>query len=241
MLSRVERIRVFDQAVEQIRAAILAGQYPPGSRLPTEKELCDVLDVSRSTIREALRVLEAEGLIEVRRGSGAYVTEQLNNLATRGEILGWLAKREETVIQILEVRESIEWLTASLAAMSHSEELVAGLQGIVDQQWDEARKSDGEPDINRLADLDVQFHLMISETCGNDIAHEIVTHIVPAFSEANRAVLWAGKKIDYSIKEHQAILDAIEAGDQMAAESAMRAHITRVRNDISAYLAEVSS
>ena len=82
MLKKVERIRVFDQAVVQLRAAILDGQYPPASRLPTEQELCDVLDVSRSTIREALRVLETEGLIEVRRGSGAYVAEKLNNLAT---------------------------------------------------------------------------------------------------------------------------------------------------------------
>jgi GntR family transcriptional repressor for pyruvate dehydrogenase complex len=239
MLRKVERVRVFDQAVEQLRGAILSGQYQPSSRLPTEQELCELLDVSRSSIREALRVLEAEGLIEVRRGSGAFVTEVLNHLATRGEILGWLAKREESMIQILEVREGIEWLTASLAAERRTDGFVKGLQGIVDAQRAQAKNNDeGEENIIALADLDVQFHIAISEASGNDIAHEIVGHILPAFSEANRAVLWAGKNTALSINEHQAIVDAIALGDRTKAEDAMRSHISRVRQEICDYLNE---
>jgi len=239
MLKKVQRIRVFDQAVEQLRTAILAGQYLPSSRLPTEQELCDVMDVSRSTIREALRVLEAEGLIDVRRGSGAYVTERISHLATRGEILGWLSQRKESMSQILEVRECIEWLTASMAAASHTEALIEKLQGIIDKQWTESNTTEGEPDIITLADLDVDFHVAISEASGNDIAHEIVAHILPAFAEANRAVLWVGKRIDVGIKEHQTIVDAIAASDRVAAENAMRTHINRVRTDLCEYLGEV--
>jgi GntR family transcriptional repressor for pyruvate dehydrogenase complex len=241
MLKKVERIRVFDQAVVQLRAAILDGRYPPASRLPTEQELCDVLDVSRSTIREALRVLETEGLIEVRRGSGAYVAEKLNNLATRGEILKWLSQREESMIQILEVREYIERLTSSLAAESHTKEFIKNLQGIVERQWAEAKVQTGEPDVIALADLDVQLHVSISEASGNDIAHEIVAHILPAFSEANRAVLWAGKMIESSIREHQVIVEAIAASDRKGAEEAMRAHISRVRRDLCETLSEACS
>ena len=240
MLKKVERVRIFDQAVVQLRTAILDGQYLPGSRLPTEQELCEVMEVGRSTIREAMRVLEAEGLIQVRRGSGAYVTGQLNPLATRGEILGWMAQRKESVLQILEVRESIEWLTTSLAATAPTPELVDQLQEIVRLQKEECDKRDGEPDIDALADLDIEFHLAISEAGGNDIAHEIVTHVVPAFSDANRAFLWAGQGGTTSIEEHQAIVDAIASGNQSAAEKAMREHIVRVRDDIRAYLGQVS-
>jgi len=239
MLKKVQRVRVFDQAVEQLRDAILEGQYPPSSRLPTEQDLCDVMDVSRSTIREALRVLEAEGLINVRRGSGAYVTEKMSHLATRGEILGWLAQRQESMSQILEVREGIEWLTASMAARSQTKALIENLQGIIDKQWAESNKTKGEPDIITLADLDVLFHIAISEASGNDIAHEIVAHILPAFAEANRAVLWVGNSIDVGIREHQAIVDAIAAGDRVAAENAMRSHIKRVRTDLCEYVGEV--
>lgn len=240
MLKKVERVRIFDQAVVQLRTAILDGKYPPGSRLPTEQELCEVMDVGRSTIREAMRVLEAEGLIQVRRGSGAYVTGQLNPLATRGEILGWMAQRKDSMLQILEVRESIEWLTTSLAAASPSQELVDKLQSIVDLQMAELKRGNGEPDINVLADLDIEFHLAISEAGGNDIAHEIVTHVVPAFSEANRAFLWAGQGGTFSVEEHQAIVDAIASGNRSAAEKAMREHIARVRSNIRSYLDEAS-
>ena len=240
MLKKVERVRIFDQAVFQLRAAILDGQYPPGSRLPTEQELCEVMDVGRSTIREAMRVLEAEGLIEVRRGSGAYVIGQLNPLATRGEILGWLSKRKESMLQILEVRESIEWLTTSLAAAEPSQDLGDKLRSIVDLQKAELGKARGEQDIDVLADLDIEFHLVISEAGCNDIAHEIVTHVVPAFSEANRAFLRAGRGGALSVKEHQDILDAIASGKRSAAEKAMREHIARVRSDIRSYLDEAS-
>lgn len=238
MLKKVKRIRVFDQAVEQLRNAILSGQYLPGSQLPTEQELCEIMDVSRSTIREALRALEAEGLIDVRRGSGAFVIEKLNNLATRGEILKWLAGREESVFQILQVREGIEWLTASLAASSNEKDLIDKLKDIIDEQWKAAGNKRTPPDIRALADLDVQFHLAISEASGNEIAHEIVSHIVPAFSEANRAVLWVDKNIDSIIKEHEAIVEAISIGDRSGAEKAMRTHISRVRQDICEYLDE---
>lgn len=238
MLKRVQPVRIFDQTVEQMRNAILEGQYPLGGRLPTEQELCEIMQVSRSTIRESIRVLEAEGLVEVRQGMGTYVSEKLDNLATRGEIMSWLAKREESMIQILQVREGIEWLTAGLAAANQSDELIETLQEVVDKQMAEAEKSQDESNIIALAGLDVQFHLLISRASGNDIAHEIISQIVPAFSEANRAVLWVGKQTEYSIQEHQNILDAIIIGDQSGAEKAMRGHIARVRKEICAYLDE---
>ncbi len=88
-------------------------------------ELSKLLDVGRSSVREALRVLEAEGLIEVRRGSGAYVclSPPFNNHT--GELAQWLHNREQTLEQVLEVRESIEGLTAALAA-GHASDAAEG-------------------------------------------------------------------------------------------------------------------
>lgn len=238
MLKKVQRVRAFEQAVEQLQEAILGGQFHPGDRLPTEQELCDSLDVSRSTIREALRVLEAGGLIEVRRGSGAYVAEKMDSLATRGEILKWLSKREESVIQILQVREGIEWLTASLTAKNNRVSVLNELKRIIDEQKTEAGIKSRVPDVKKLAELDVLFHTTISAASGNEIAHEIIAHIVPSFSEANKAVLWAGRNIQTSIGEHELIVSAIEAGNPSAAEKAMRSHIERVREEICDYLGE---
>ncbi len=240
-LHSVPRIRIFEQAVEQLKKAILEGHYQPGEKLPTEKELCESLGVSRSTIREAMRVLETEGfIIRARRGTGAYVAHRPQVLAIRGDVLRWLSQREESMGQIMQVRESIEWLTASLAARNPLDELIAKLEHLVDQQYSELKSSHGGPNIDKLAELDVEFHIAISEACGNDLAHEIVSHIVPAFSRANRAVLWAGEKVEPSIREHEAILKAIKDGDPDAAEAAMRVHIDRVWQEICAYLGEIS-
>ena len=238
MLKKINRIRVFEQAVEQLRSAIIEGQYRLGDQLPTEQELCAVLEVSRSSVREALRVLEAEGIIESRRGSGTYVSQQLSKLATRGEILKWLAQREESVIQILEVREGIEWLTASLVATTPDDTVIRNLNTIIEQQWAGIKSAGRDPDVIELADLDVQFHLAISAASGNEIAHEIIAHIVPAFSAANRAVLWAGGNVEVSIREHEDIATAIEEASSSAAEKAMRQHIKRVRQEICNYLGE---
>jgi len=238
MLKKVKNIRAFEQAVEQLRDAILEGQFVLGDRLPTEQVLCETLDVSRSTIREALRVLEAEGLIEVRRGSGAYVASKLDSLATRGEILKWLAQREESVIQILEVREGIEWMTASLTASNHTDELISELRNHIVAQRAESDRIKDSNDIAKITELDVAFHTAISLASGNEIAHEIISQILPSFSEANKALIWAGKGIEQSIEEHVSIFEAIQDRNASAAEKAMRNHIRRVREEICSFLAE---
>jgi GntR family transcriptional repressor for pyruvate dehydrogenase complex len=235
-LKPISRVRIFEQAVGQIRAAILGGQYEPGERLPTEEALSSILGVGRSTVREAIRVLEAEGMVEVRRGAGTFVAQRPALGATRGEVLRWLSQREETMIQILEVRMGIEWLTSSLAALHRTDEVVEKLSQIVESQWREVGTAEAGPNVDRLADLDIHFHLTISDASGNAIAHEIVAHILPAFSDANRAILWVGQKISDSIREHEAILEGIRSRNSSQAEKAMRAHIERVKDEICTYL-----
>ena len=92
-------------------------------------------------------------------------------------------------------------------------------------------------DVEAFAALDVQFHTVVSEVSGNAIAHEIVSHILPAFAEANQAMLWVGKNIPDSIGEHEEILAGLEAHDASRAEKAMRAQLERVKDDIEGYLA----
>jgi DNA-binding FadR family transcriptional regulator len=237
-IHKISKVRIFEEAVDQIREAILSGVYKPGDRLPTEAELSEMMAVGRSTVREALRVLEAQGLVDVRRGAGTFVSDDSVSGATRGEVLSWLAKREDSVIQILEVRTAIEWLTASLAALNRDDGVVVELREIVDEQWKLASSNDDPPDVDRLAELDVRFHVTISQASGNEIAHEVVSHIIPAFSEANRAILWVGEKAEVSIQEHEEILAGIMEKNPSKTEKAMRAHIERVRDEICDYLGE---
>ena len=102
---KLEPVRVFEQVVQQIRELIVSGELQVGDKLPPEQELERQLSVSRSSIREALRVLEAEGLVEVRRGSGTYITSSTGRNRSRDEVANWLEQREEFLVQELEVRE----------------------------------------------------------------------------------------------------------------------------------------
>lgn len=229
-LHEVRRVRVFEHAVNQIRAVIESGDLKPGDRLPTEQDLSQDLDVSRSSIREALRVLEAEGLIEVRRGAGAFVAPRTSwKDATRSTVAAWIGQRHESLQQLLEVREYIEGLTARLAAASAEPALIQTLEEIVEEQA--SCCPDGQ-DVDLIAELDNRFHLAISSASGNDIADEIINHILPSFNESNKAMIFAGQRAESIVKEHRAIVEAIADQDGVEAERAMRSHIKQVQSVI---------
>ena len=233
-LQKLAPIRIFEQAVEQIRDLISKGALTVGEKLPTEQELSKQLGVSRSSVREALRVLEAEGSIEIRRGSGAFISTRPGLRYQRGEIVHWLEQREETLEQVLEVRESMEALTASLAARVASPQALEVIRSIVDKQVSLSLRLNGTGDlgIDALAGLDALFHLAVSGASGNDIAHEIISHIIPAFNESNKAVLYLGRRAKKMESEHYQILAALEAHDAVAAAEAMRTHIQQVKKEI---------
>jgi GntR family transcriptional repressor for pyruvate dehydrogenase complex len=88
-------VRLFEQAVDQIKELIMEGELQPGDKLPSETHLSRELDVSRSSIREALRALESQGIIEVRSGAGAYVTLQPFSFSSVREAVIWLSKRRD--------------------------------------------------------------------------------------------------------------------------------------------------
>jgi GntR family transcriptional regulator, transcriptional repressor for pyruvate dehydrogenase complex len=233
-IQKLAPVRIFEQAVEQIRKLIEDGILVIGEKLPTEQALCEQLNVSRSSVREALRVLEAEGLVEVKRGSGTYVVQNRSTKNAPNELAHWLEQREETLEQVLEIRGSIEGLTASLAAVRANEETLANIEAILEKQSQVIRElsNTGVECFDVLAQLDAAFHIAISSASGNDIAGEIISHILPAFNESNKAVLYLCHRAGSIEVEHRKIMDALIARDPIAAEKAMREHILQVRNEI---------
>lgn len=230
-LQRLAPVRIFEQAVEQIRNLISSGDLEVGQKLPTEQELSRQLGVSRSSVREALRVLEAEGSVEIRHGSGTYISSRRVQSDQQGELLSWLSQREETLEQVMEVRESIEPLAASLAAVRASQESLNEIRAIVAEQVRLSRQS-GESDLDDLAHLDEMFHLAVSAASGNDIAHEIISHLIPAFNASNRAVMNLSHRAQKMESEHLKILSALDVRDAVAAGEAMQIHLQQVKQQI---------
>ena len=233
-LQKVESVRVFEQATEQIRELIQNGSLTPGQKLPSEAELSKELSVSRSSVRESIRVLEAEGLVEVKRGSGTYISDTQTFNKAANEFVKWILQREESLEQVLQIREKIESLTASLTAERASQMTLDNLRAIIQEQSRiiNTEKNNDQEMINKLSQLDSDFHIEIAKACGNDIAIEIVTHVIPAFKQSNKVVLYLLKHMKQMLEEHLAIMDALEKKDSILAGEAMSKHILRVKAEI---------
>jgi GntR family transcriptional regulator, transcriptional repressor for pyruvate dehydrogenase complex len=217
-----------DQLVARISADITAGRLPPGSRLPTEKEMMVATGVSRTVVREAVACLRAADLVVVRQGVGAFVAEHVRR-PFRIEVDELDSLRE--AVEIMELRTGVEIEAAGLAAQ-RSEENNALLQAIAAayQRIEEAIER-GESAV----DEDFSFHCSIADATGNAQFKRFLEYlgrfIIPRQSirkslpqiEDQRAYL---KRIQ---TEHLEILDAIRSGAAAAARSAMRRHLVNSR------------
>ena len=128
---KLTSFRIFEQIVDQIREPIVSGELQPGDKLPPEETLKKQFNVGRSSIREALRVLEFEGLVEVRRGSGTFVTNYSTQNNRRIEVAQWLEQHEDKLRDLLQLREYLEGLSAALVARSHTSETIDTLEKII--------------------------------------------------------------------------------------------------------------
>jgi GntR family transcriptional regulator, transcriptional repressor for pyruvate dehydrogenase complex len=213
----VERGRSFDGVVEQLREAIYSGRIRTGERLPGERRLCEELGVGRPTLREALRSLEAVGLIEVRpgRGGGSYAATP--PASTVGDALAALVNlRGASLEDLAEFRVDFESENAAWAARRADAAGIAALRALVE----EARAA--RP--GRVLELDVGWHETLARATQNQLRIGIALGIHDAVLRRHRAAVRPdpGPTIP---EDMAAITEAVAAGDADGARRLMRAHI----------------
>jgi GntR family transcriptional regulator, transcriptional repressor for pyruvate dehydrogenase complex len=228
-LTGLKSVRLSDQAANQIQTLIMEGHWQPGQRLPSESELVKILRVSRSSVREAFRNLETRGVIQVRTGAGAFVSDRPFSFHASSEAIEWLLQRQESLVHILQVREVLEGLAASLLATRVTDVTLRELREIVHRQHQIVASTQ---DIDTLSELDIQFHQLIARASGNELSEEMISSIVSRFCTGNRAVLYVSGTAEMSCEEHEQIIQALATRDSSAAENAIRKHIARVRDEI---------
>lgn len=221
---RVEHVRAYQRVVAQVEEAILSGKIVPGSHLPSERELVDQFGVSRATVREALRVLENQGLISSRPGdpNGATVLAISSSVLARSMTM--FARRERLeLVDLLQFRMFIEGCVCELAATVRTEEQ---LQVIRDahQFMREAMSQGDEP----FSEADLAFHLAIAAATGNPLLQacdEVILGLVR--STVRDKIVHAPDtraQMEASLERHQAVLNAIEVQDAALAARLARAH-----------------
>ncbi|GAA0820165.1 GntR family transcriptional regulator [Streptosporangium amethystogenes subsp. fukuiense] len=200
--------------VAKIRRSVLTGQFTAGQRL-IESELCDFYQVSRSTVRQALRELVADGLVEVQRNKGARV----RTISTA------------EAVEITEVRMVLEGLLAAKAAERVTPEQAERLLGIKEAM----RERVAAHDPLAYSDLNAALHALIQEIAGQSTVRNILVRLQGQLVRHQfRLSLQPGRSA-VSLDQHERIVDAIVAGDPAGAEAAMRAHLRDVITQISRF------
>ena len=222
----IERVSVIDQVVEQLQSAVIDGTFAVGDKLPTEQEFCERLNVGRSTVREALRVLQAIGLIELRPGRGAFVAD--SRVQDERAIALWFAQNRPTLSDVMELREAIEPLSVKLAALRRKARELSRIREIHEQFVIAA----GEQNVPKLALLDEEFHTAIAESTGNSLIVRMNRLIANELREYRVRALATPDRIAHALHPHGEILKAIERQDAASAVSSMIEHLELSIDDI---------
>ncbi|MGW0961364.1 FadR/GntR family transcriptional regulator [Streptomyces gelaticus] len=207
------------QVADQLREQLASGRWPVGTRIPGEQELAETLQVSRNTIREALRALVHLGLLEARVGDGTYVR-------VTSELEAVLLRRAAATAptDVLELRAVLEEHAAGLAAERRSESDTARLQELLAA----ARESNRSGSMAQVAAADVAFHLAVVQASGNELLVELYEYLGSALSALLTVLPWDDDVAAKHDHWHSALVEAISAGDVVASRHAasMLVHVT---------------
>ncbi|EME60130.1 FadR/GntR family transcriptional regulator [Amycolatopsis decaplanina] len=222
-----EREQVWSATVDHLRTMIDSGRLPAGSRLPAERALCEQLGISRGSLRQALRVLDSIGYVQVRPGSGTYVRENLDEQPLRG----WFSEHEQLVEKLFDLRTIVEPTLAERLALDHTPRVLARLEGTV-EEMDQAA-ADG--DMLRVIAADAEFHRVIAGNAGNDDVTDLLRSVLSLVGEERRAALRLPGQIRKAVDEHRAILEAIRRSDAAAAREITLRHLLDAKTYVHDY------
>jgi GntR family transcriptional repressor for pyruvate dehydrogenase complex len=219
MSTPIDTRKLYRQVADAIMASIQSGDYEPGSRLPSERDLAASFKVSRPTIREAMIALEIHGLVEARQGSGIYVTDHPPAQIGADDL-------DIGAFELTEARRLFEAEAAALAATIITEEQLREIEEILgDMIKENVRKQKGE-----MADR--RFHVAIARATRNSAITAVIENLwdIRHKSPLCAHMLERARSVGVQprISEHRRILAALRKHDSQAARNAMRDHLARV-------------
>jgi GntR family transcriptional repressor for pyruvate dehydrogenase complex len=219
----VRRKSVPEEVIHQLKSLIDAGHLERGDRLPGEREMAQMMNVSRPSLREALRVLSLLGVIEHRPGSGTYLTASAEGWSTEPLSILFLLKKS-TLFEIFEARKILEGGVAALAAIQRSEEDLQSMEEALRNM----KLNLGQPE--RYTKYELEFHHAVIEAAGNSVIADLMEKLYALLRETRTRIyqkyslrIKAYRNQDY--RYHEAIFDAIRKGNEERASKTMSDHL----------------
>jgi GntR family transcriptional regulator, transcriptional repressor for pyruvate dehydrogenase complex len=219
--------RTFEEAVQQIAEKVRAGDLHVGDRLPSERELAELMRISRPTLREAVKVLAEAGVLEVRRGQtgGIFVASELvprDLLRLRSEI------RVGDVAGVLEARRLLEPRVAQLAAVHAGEDDFAAMQATIARQRELAAQDDFLSVEDLFLQLDLKFHLAMARATRNSTVVALMRSLFNRLEIARDMAMHAPTVPDWTIEIHERTLAAVRGADFPLIDGVMDEHLSQL-------------
>jgi len=218
MFKPVKRTRVYEEIVVKIKDMFDKGRLKSGDQLPGERELSEVFQVSRSSVREALRTLESQGFLESRQGDGTYIASKpVESLVS--PLASVIFSEKDSQMELFEMRRMIEPQIAYLAAERATQEEIAMMeQALVLQEEAIARGETG-------TDVDKSFHYIMAKATRNKVLLRLTDSMRDLLAESRDKYLQVEGRPVKSISRHRQVLDAIKARDGELAAQVMLEHM----------------
>jgi GntR family transcriptional regulator, transcriptional repressor for pyruvate dehydrogenase complex len=216
----VRRNKVYEEVAKQIERLILK-KLKPGDKLPSERELAEMLQVSRGSIRDAIRGLELIGLVEPRQGTGTIVRE-ISSDSRVNPFANALKRQKEMVRELLDFRKMLEPPLAARAATHASVEEIFDMEEILQRQ--EEKQARGESAVAE----DSEFHYSVALASDNTVVLKVLDILMDLLRDTRARSLQLEGRPQKSLAGHRRILAAIKRHDAEAAKAAMRRHIEDV-------------
>lgn len=221
--SAVKTTKVYEKVIQQITDKISSGEYKPGDYLPTERELSEMMDVSRASVREALRVLEYIGLIECKPKNGTnivYVSPEI--LANRLHTID-IRSSNSNFESLIELRETLEPKIAEIAAQKATDEDIKLIQKHIYNLGDEGIDED------EFENSDALFHLYIAQASKNIFFIRIMEMLFEMLKEVRKKTVISYHRREGIFEEHKLIFESIQSRDIEKSAMAMKQHLTNIR------------
>ena len=210
--------RLYEQVLERLRAYVAEAGLEAGDKLPAERDLAASLGVSRASVKQAIVVLEVQGLVEARHGGGTYLVRDTLDV----EPVEQLVERRKRLPEVLEAREALETKLAELAAERRTDAELRTIEEALVFMRDEIAGGDNGVEGDR------RFHAAVTAAAHSSLLADFMKTIAGQITESRTESLRQPGRPSRSLAQHTAIYEAIAAGDPKKAAAAMRKHVRTV-------------
>jgi len=217
-LQPIKKRRLSEYAIDELRKFITSNNLKEGNKLPSERELVERLQISKGSLREALRILEITGLVDVMPGKGIYVRSLTGDLVV--PLSSWVTRNKEEIYRHFEARLILEPEVAALAARRISKKYINRIKQNILLQ-----KSHPETELVPIISADIEFHRLVSEAANNETISMLMNSLARISFHGWKAALRVEGRNESAVQEHTQLLDFLAKHDEDGTRNAMREHM----------------